>query len=235
MKRQQILPGGYPQRRGTSIAVLERRRKVRDLVLQGVFQEDIAVRLGVCEATITNDVKAIYAKWMDDDKAATKEKIARRVRQLELSAREAYNSFQASKNNVETVQTTYDRETCKTCEGTGRKGAKPCKVCEGTGIKLIENITRRQTGQAGDPSLLRVYVESIKEASRLQGLYAYIKARYAKKKDGQPVVNVMVGNGSIDWSRVPDEKILQIRYACAQALESSKALNVSSLPVEENG
>jgi len=201
-------------------------------VLQGVFQDDIAARMGVCEATITQDVKAIYATWAAEDSITTKERIARRVRQLELAAREALEGFHRSKNNVESLQTTYDRRECSACAGKKAVRGVACRTCDGTGIELVENITRKVTGQAGDAALLKVYLDSVKEAARLQGLYAFVKAKYNRKKlpEQQPVVNLYA---NVNWDKVPSDQILQIKYACAQALGAAKALEVQSAPVDE--
>jgi len=214
-----------------AVTIRKRRSAIRDMILMSVPPEDMKVRLGCSQATISNEIQAVFEQWALEDAASTKKKIARRVRQLELAAREAYDGFQRSKNNTETVQTAYERKPCRDCGGTGNKGK--CKRCQGTGEILIENVTRRVTGQAGDPTLLRVYMDSIKEAARIQGLYAYIKAKYNGRKKPREVFLTHVYSG-VDWDKVPTEKILQIKYACAQALESGKTIDVMSEPGKED-
>lgn len=225
----------WPEKRDAAraITIRKRRSNIRDLMLMGISTVDIAVRLGCSQPTVSNDIQAIFEQWALEDAETTKQKIARRVRQLELSAREAYDGFQRSKNNIETIQTAYERKPCRDCVGKGKQGNRVCKICQGTGEILIENVTRRVTGQAGDPTLLRVYMDSIKEAARIQGLYAYIKAKYNGRKKPREVFLTHIYSG-VDWDKVPMEKILQIKYACAQALESGKAIDVMSEPEKEN-
>lgn len=205
------------------LRVRERRRKVCDLMMQCLPQEEMAIRLGVSDATVCNDIKAIHQRWLANDIHTTRKMIRCRVKQLEQSARAAYDAFQVSKQNSETVTTSYDPVPCKACKGSGGNG-KPCKVCAGKGNVLVENVTRRVQGQAGDSSLLHVYTLSITQAAKLEGLY---QAAKEQKKKPREVIHTHVHSG-VDWSRVPKEKILQLKYACDEALEHAQVIDVKS-------
>lgn len=108
------------------------------------------------------------------------------------------------------------------------KSATECELCKGTGTVLEEQVTRRETGQAGDPSLLREYRENTKEAARLRGLYA--RLRRGRKSPPSPEQHNHL-HMEVDWSRVPAETLLQLRGAMHDAVEAAR---VETLDVRSN-
>jgi hypothetical protein len=204
-------------------------------MIRGMMYQDIAAKLKCSTATISNEVQAIFDQWAAEDAITTKQRIAFRVKQLELAAWEALEGFERSKQNAETIRKEFERQPCKTCKGGTNppKGKAKCGTCGGTGEILVENITKSTTGQSGDPAFLKTYIEAVREAGRVQGLYAYIKAKYSHRKKPRQVYETHI-HADVDWSRVPSEQLLQVKYACAKAIESSStAIDVLSTQLEE--
>jgi hypothetical protein len=203
-------------------------------MIRGMMYQDIAVKLKCSTATVSNEIQAIFDQWAAEDAITTKQRIAFRVKQLEFIAREAIEGFERSQQNAETIRKEYERQPCKTCKGGTNppKGKKKCETCGGTGEILVENVTKSTTGKAGDPAFQKIYIEAVREAARIQGLYAYSKAKYSHRKKPRQVFETHI-HADVDWSRVPSEQLLQVKYACAKALESSNAIDVSSTQVEK--
>lgn len=228
--------------REMAIVVRERRRKVAEMLIQGVqSQTEMALRLGCSQPTISNDIAAVFDQWLRDDIRKVKRLRLYRLRQLERAGLEAYQGYQISRQNAEEVHTAYERESCPECvarrikeENTGKKPVKPsngsiCGTCGGRGYQLVENITRRVKGQAGDAALLRIYLDSLKEIAKLQGLYP-------KEKDGKANgLNVHLHANKYDFSKLSTDDLLRVKGTLDQArIEHSRTVDVPSESVDES-
>lgn len=215
--------------RQEAVAKRVRRLKVRDLLLQGCSsQSEMAARIGCSQATISKDIAAIFKEWLVEDVETSHAKAAYRVRQLELGASQSFDAFQRSKQSVEQVTTEYEKVLCPSCAGKGRNG-KGCKTCDGTGAVVQENVTRRMTGQAGDPSHMSNYRAFIREMAKIEGLYQ------KKPDDDKPTGDVYHQHLhlKIDWDKVPADQLLRIRSECRKLMVYGKTIDAESKPEGE--
>lgn len=223
-KRQLLSPGGPRMAalrlaKKRAIVIRDRRQKVRGMMLQGIFaQELIAARLGCSQPTISNDIREIFRLWVAEDVETTHEEVLYRVKQLELGVSESYTAFQRSKQSVEQVTTEYVKVLCPTC--VGKVNGKGCKTCDATGAIVQENVTRRLTGQAGDASHLSNYLRFVREAAKIKGLYQ----KPVKRVSHQHV------HLNIDWERVPADQLLRTKQECNRLLAyGTQAIDVKSI------
>jgi len=122
------MPG---RRRGTSELIRDRRR-IADLYLQGQTQIFIAEELGVGQATVSRDLKAIQKSWMAATLIDFNEAKARELAKVDRLEREYWAAW---------VRSTEDQET-----NTQR--------AVDTGEGQRKEATRTIRGQAGDPRFL---------------------------------------------------------------------------------
>ncbi len=229
-KRQRLYPGGMrvatlTRERRKAIAIRARRQQIRDMMLQGIYcQELIAARLGCSQPTVSNDIKAIFRLWIAEDIDTTHEEVLYRVKQLELGAHESYTAFQRSKQNTEHITTEYVKVMCPKCGGKGSNG-KPCVTCDGAGTVVQENVIRKLTGQAGDASHMSNYLRFVREAAKIKGLY---------QKPIKKVQHQHVHITNIDWERVPAEQLLRMKQECNQLLAyGNTVVDVKSATLKE--
>jgi hypothetical protein len=237
------------------IRIRRRRAKVRDLLFKGHNQCTIAKMVGVSDYAISKDVEFILKEWYDNEKTKTQYLFKLFIKRYEAAAQQALDAFEKSKKNEESITTSWVRRPCGKCSGTGKGAVRlmlddmkrkelPCKTCQGTGEILVEDSVKRVKGQAGDSTLLRMYLDSTREAARISGLYAHVKERekerFRKKRGNKPTepaigTNITVYT-NVDWDKVPNEALLKVKYACARAIESSKStLDVPSAAVNQEG
>lgn len=147
-----------------------RRRRVAEMLLGGVTsQNQMAAALGTSEALIRNDIKAIRKQWCREEPKKLQERIATRVKQLEMIYGLAYNDFRRSQEPRHEVIT-------RPCEnGKCRHGLismpdgsnEECHVCDGNGfIKTI-----KVTTQTGNVAYLQAMRDCIIECARLEGIH----------------------------------------------------------------
>ncbi len=127
-----------------------RRTQVTDLYLMKQKQAAIARELGVSQATISNDLKAIRKEWMKSRLRNTDEAIMEEVKSLEVVEREAWDGWQRSQKPAETT-----------------------RIIQKNGEKRAEKTVRERTG---DPRFLRVVLSAIEKRHKLLGLDAAAKA-----------------------------------------------------------
>lgn len=166
----------------TSMEVAERRRRIEKDYISGLVSgQELAIRYGVSASTISNDLKAIFEKWREAIEERTEElrKPIDRTHAI-LALTEVYRlsgeGFRRSQQNKQEIKTEYRRVKCEDCKGTGWEGGEEssgewCNTCDGDGERMIELVTTKETGQAGDPAFLRVGVDAIREVARLRALY----------------------------------------------------------------
>jgi hypothetical protein len=138
------MPG--PGSQHTTI-MAERRRQAAQLYLQGIFQPEIARRLGVTQACISLDLKAVRKAWqaaaIQDMDVLIGEELAR----LALVEQEAWTAWEASKRPKEVTL----------MEGsTGEPAARKAKV--------------RKEAREGNPQFLERIDKCIERRCTLLGL-----------------------------------------------------------------
>ena len=139
-----------------TVRIEQRRRQVSDLYLKGRTQVQIAEKLGVSQATISNDIKAMLKRWREDQNADMEELVLKRFQQLELVRREAWDAWEQSRKPTETTRVTQGER--------GRKAEK----------------TVRQ--QHGDPRYLQILQSTNQEIAKLLHLDEWFRE---KRKESQ--------------------------------------------------
>lgn len=134
--------------------ILERRNKVADLYRKGFRQYEIAAKVGVSENQITNDLKAIRAKWMEDSIRNFDEAISEQLAKIDLLEREYWLAYEQSKKD-------YKQKSQKT-KGTGQD-------------ILSREVMEKEIIQFGDPRYLQGVQWCIERRCKLMGLDAPIR------------------------------------------------------------
>jgi hypothetical protein len=193
------------------IAKLEQLFRLEELVLRGEqSNEKLAIRLGIPVQIVEQDMVVIRARWQTRT-GTLEQKRAESIAWAEAAALNVWNQWEVSKQNQETITTAYEDRLCKDCKGTGWEDGKEasgkwCMTCKGDGFKTVEVVTRKVTGQAGDPSLLREY----REFKRLAGYYRGIDAKLKKKEGNQGQNNVVVVP-TMNFSGAGDDELLEAK------------------------
>lgn len=221
--------------RAQQIAARKRRERVEQMELEGVFSKvKIAAALGVNVQTITADLKYIHEVWAKDDVRRSAVLRARHVRRMELAGFLAIQAFYASQQNAEEITTQYVPRRCKYCKGegttNGRGPVKKCVACKGEGTVIVEQVSKRMKGQAGDSSLLRLYKECMQDVAKTKGLYP-------KEPNNLPITNNTVHiYGGVDYSKADDELLLEAKQMLLRLTESAKSnvLDAESMDDENN-
>ncbi len=236
-----------------NIIIRKRRHEIRQMLLQGIrSQSEMAARLGISQPAVSKHIQVIYDEWLKEDIKTTRAKIRYRVRQFEQGAQEAFVAWQKSKESEEQIITEYERKNCPECAArlenntvdSGKKPAKnaaktqpskdckiskDCKTCEGKGFILVENVTRKVTGKAGDAALLAQYNQALREAAKLEGLYIK-RVKVDKPEDGG---DIHLHAHGVDWSQVPAENLLRLKREYAEAAAAANPENTMDVKSEE--
>jgi len=209
-----------------------RRERVEQMWLEGVFNRaKIAAALGVCKATVDNDLNYIQANWAKEDIRKSAVLRAKYTRRFEMAAYLALQSYYRSREDAEETVTQLVPKKCKDCEGgvVVRKGrATKCSVCKGTGLVTVELITKRVKGQAGDSSFLRTFKECMAEAAKIKGIYP-------KERKGPQLPLGIGGNAvvfqGVDYSKLPADLLLRTKQVLLE-VEGAAALVARSDDVD---
>jgi DNA-binding CsgD family transcriptional regulator len=182
------------KQRAKRFALAERRRQVRDFIVKGVSQLEIARRLGVSQPTVYMDIKYIQEEMLREDTTDAREVVALRVKQLEHLMFEALNSFYLSQ------EPKYKR-------------IKPLTVKDEDGTE-VEVIPRKLPGNG---SFLKEARESLREIAKLLGLYP----RGSQIIEQQNIQNTQINTTApvqVDWQKISADDLLQIRRIYSSAL-----------------
>jgi hypothetical protein len=166
-------------------AALTKQKRIRKLYreyIEGDYtNSELAARHGVSDNTIAYDLSVVRAMIaMDFDEEELKEDLHKRLLQMESTIRESFEGFKRSRRDQTEISTRYDKKTCRTCKGEGEKDGIRCERCEGRGYKIEEVVTRKVSGQAGDPRFLALIQKGVSEICRIKGHYP--KKERAEKK-----------------------------------------------------
>ncbi len=215
-------------RRRISEATIRRRKReqrVEDFILKGMTnQSQIAIAMGISQQAVSQYFESIRKKWNSDSRRSN-EKLREYVWRFHYAAYQAFLSYEKSRQDAEEIVTSYEQVVCKECKGSGMESEEVwCESCSGTGKKTVEHVTRKVRGQAGDSSFLRTFKECMVEAAKLEGLYPKTTVNVNKVQ-----ANVGVQIGLTDLSRVPTERLLEIRKVVAKLAEPP--ITVESTPI----
>ena len=87
-----------PAQKRKALEMMERRRKVVVLYLRHIDQVTIAQQLGVTQATVSRDLKALTQQWLAESVQAVEAVKARELAELDDMERECAMQFHVEKN-----------------------------------------------------------------------------------------------------------------------------------------
>jgi uncharacterized protein YoaH (UPF0181 family) len=194
--------------------------RIEDFMVTGMSDTNrIALVLGIDVKTVEAHKKELMDKWVGDKPKKVREKRALMLNMLERIIFVSYVEFEKSKQGTESVSTTYDPKTCPVCEGakkvpsvsdTGRKTRVNCSRCEGKGVILVETVTRKVSGQTGDPRYMTVALAATREMIRLNGLYRPKKISAVENQQNNSIHVTM--NAVVDkWKNAPNDLLLEAK------------------------
>jgi hypothetical protein len=219
-----------------TVEVRKRRQRIQEFILQGITdQSQLANILGVSVPTISKDQAFIRGEWLREDIKRISEERSLYIRRMLFGASQAYSAWERSKQNEETITTEYIRKTCPDCKGggfelniKGEPSENWCSRCEGNGEIMLENVVRRVTGQAGDPSLLGEYRKFMEDAAKIRGVLP------RERKGKQGLTNIELHRHvNYDFSRASPELVLEAKRACLRLKESIVELDQDGEVVKE--
>ena len=130
------------KRRDTAQIARDRKR-IGDCYLKGWLQADIADELGISQATVSRDIKALQQAWLDSALIDFNEAKARELAKVDQLEREYWQAWERS---------------CEDAETETQKAKGDVRKYEGNDGQFVQErpaeVTKTRKGQAGDPRFL---------------------------------------------------------------------------------
>ena len=212
---------------------VKRMAAVRKDYLSGgvTSQLELAERYGLSSATISIYVREILKQIREEDQSTASDQKALMERRLLAVLSSSKDSYERSKKNAIETSTVYNTVKCKQCKGTGFEPSEDeddeseewCLTCEGEGTVVVEVVTQRVKGQAGDSSHLTNMLNAIKEWNKLHGNYPEKPAKV--EVDNR---QVHIHQGGPDLSNASAEDLLSALSAISRLKESSKGETIDA-------
>jgi hypothetical protein len=150
------LPSGR-NRRNRKVVILDRRRRVVALYLQGKSQAEIARELGVAISTVCKDLHAIQAEWRESTLTDFNAARAKELAAIDALERVHWEAWNQSRGDVEVM-------TART--GTNNHGP-------------YDERQLRTHKSAGNPAHLAGVHACIEKRSKIMGFYAPEKLEHS--------------------------------------------------------
>jgi len=141
-------------KRRSAAQIARDRRRMADLYLQGWLQADIAVEVGVSDATVSRDLKALQSEWLASALVDFNEAKAQELAKVDRLEREYWQAWRRSCENAESV----------TQEGTA---------------KTVDKVKKTSKGQAGDPRFLQGVQWCIERRCKILGVDAPTEIKHS--------------------------------------------------------
>ncbi len=149
---------GQGKRRSSSQIARDRRR-IADLYLQGWLQADIAAEIEMSQSTVSRDIAAIQAAWLESSLVDFNEARAQELAKIDRLEREYWDAWERSCEDAEMLT---QRTRGKVQQRQGERGEfiseQPAEA------------TKTTRGQAGDPRFLAGIQWCIERRCKLLGL-----------------------------------------------------------------
>jgi len=158
------------------VAFQKLRARIEESMITGPSDPaQTAITLGVTEKCVREHQQAIFEKWVGDSPKKVIQYRQWMIEMMKHTHRLAYLEYVKSQNNQESISTTYEKIPCRNCSGTGKvpgmgKLTKKCPKCDGLGEKTEEVVTRKVSGQCGDPKYLQLMQTAIRNIAYLRGM-----------------------------------------------------------------
>lgn len=114
-----------PVSRQRQLEIEQRRRQVAELSLKGHNQYEIAARLDVGQATVSEDLKRLRAAWRESGVRDFDSLVAEQMNTLAMIQREAWEAWERSKQPAHTATTQGTGEEQKTRQTLKRQHGDP--------------------------------------------------------------------------------------------------------------
>lgn len=135
--------------------ITDRRVKVAERYLRGVYQADIAKELDVDQSTISRDLTALHKEWMQTALVDINERKAEELAKVDQLEREYWGAWERSKEDAEV----------ETIEKIGKSNGESV-----TPDRIKQN--KRREGQSGNPAFLSGIQWCINKRCEILGLDA---------------------------------------------------------------
>lgn len=202
---------------------LKRIGKLFKAYIEGNYntQQELSAWLGVSEGQISQDMKVVRAILREQfDEEEAKEDLIKRIKQHEAIIGKAFRDYEVSRQPSEEISTRYEKRPCRRCKGEGEKEGIKCERCDGLGYNVEELVTKKVSGQAGDPRFLSTIQKSIDALCKLMG---HVQEK-PSRVEGRLEVEV-----TQNYEGIPAELALQHRKLTLRLQE------MSTSPEEGNG
>ena len=147
---------------------------IENLMIEGITnQTQISKIIGISQPSVCRLMKELQGDLIERDRRPTKAKRIILVSQLGKIQLLALKAWEDSCNDE--IEVTRQERECSLCFGIGkltdlRSGTEgKCKVCDGSGT--TESVKTKVKNRTGDSSYLKIVVDCIREAGKMQGTY----------------------------------------------------------------
>lgn len=156
------------------------RREISRLYLQGMYQVDIAGRLGLSQPTVSRDIQVLIDEWKIERAYDINEAKARELAKVDNLELEYWEAWHRSQENAE-------KEVKKQRAIPGKKDNKGVPTVDVLG----QEIQKTSEGQTGDPRFLTGIQWCIERRCLILGVDAPKKTELTGK-DGKDLVAVYI-------------------------------------------
>lgn len=170
------------------------RREIARLYLQGMYQADIAERLGLSQPTVSRDIQVLVAEWKVERVYDINEAKARELAKVDNLELEYWEAWHRSQQNAE-------KEVKKQRAIPARKGVK--EKDDKSPVILSQDIQKISEGQTGDPRFLSGIQWCIERRCLILGVDAPKKTELTGK-DGKDLIKGYVQWTPDNWDKDKD-------------------------------
>lgn len=144
--------------------ITHRRLQVSEMYLRGVYQSEIAAKLGVDQATISRDLAELRKEWLDRSVNHIDQRKAIELAKIDRLELEYWAAWDRSKENaeVEVVEQIGSRKKIKSGTGDNKETIEPERIKK----------YKRTEGQSGNPAFLAGVLSCIDKRCEILGLNA---------------------------------------------------------------
>ena len=193
----------------TALSIQQRRARVEELWLEGKSLKDMAIIFGCSDRIIKKDLALIRERMEQDNKYKIAQKRWRAVARKEKLLSTTLEAFKRSQKPEEEVTTKYEPHKCEPCSGRGTVDEEECPACEGKGKQLVEVVTRKIKGQAGDSAFLNVAARILSDIDKIEGTIIRKQAVKVKGKVAHGHLHASLDEDKL--RAIPDDDLLELR------------------------
>lgn len=160
------------------------RREISRLYLKGMYQTDIAEKLGLSQPTVSRDIKLLIEEWKVERVYDINEAKARELAKVDNLELEYWDAWRRSQENAE-------------------KEIKKAKGITKDGKNVNQEVQKISEGQVGDPRFLTGIQWCIERRCLILGVDAPKKTELTGK-NGEPLIKGYVQWTPDNWDKDKD-------------------------------